>query len=92
MACSKEKRQLVQDEIRAAEEEGQCSKMVGVSKQEAWNRWEHAEFRKITWAKLWKVEPSYIIFLVKSVDDDVLPSQANLHTWVVIDTPEGKLY
>lgn len=90
LARGKEKRQLVQDVIRVEVEEERHSKMVGMSKQGAWTRWEHAESRKITWAELWKAEPSRIKFLVQSVYD-VLPSPASLHTWGLVYTPECKL-
>ena len=89
-ARGKEKRQLVQDEIRAEVEEERCSKMVGMSKQGAWSRWEHADPRKITWAELWRAEPLRTKFLIQSVYD-VLPSPANLHTWGLADTPDCKL-
>ncbi|XP_070689483.1 uncharacterized protein [Pempheris klunzingeri] len=84
--CGKEKRQLVQDEIRAEVEEQRCCKMVGMSKQGAWTRWEHVEPRKLTWAELWRAEPLRTKFLIQSVYD-VLPSPANLHTWGLADTP-----
>ncbi|XP_069366366.1 uncharacterized protein [Paralichthys olivaceus] len=89
-ARGKEKRQLVQDEIRVEEEEDRYSRMVGMSKQGAWTRWEHAETRKITWTEMWRAEPLRIKFLIQSVYD-VLPSPANLHTWGLADTPECKL-
>ncbi|XP_028316518.1 uncharacterized protein LOC114471795 isoform X5 [Gouania willdenowi] len=89
-ARDKEKRQLVQDEIRAELEEERHSKMVSMSKQGAWTRWEHAEARKLTWAELWRAEPLRTKFLIQSVYD-VLPSLANLHTWGLADTPECKL-
>lgn len=89
-ACGKEKRQMVLDEIRTEVEEERCSKMVGMSKQGAWTRWEHADPRKLTWAELWRAEPLRIKFLIKSVYD-VLPSPANLHTWGLADSPLCKL-
>lgn len=50
-AHGKEKCQLVLDEmmmmICAEVEEEHCSKMVRMSKQGAWTRWEHAEPRKL---------------------------------------------
>ena len=61
-----------------------------MSKQGAWTRWEQADSRRVTWAELWKAEPSRVKFLVQSVYD-VLPSLANLHTWGLVDTPECKL-
>lgn len=80
-------RQLVQDEIHAEVEEQRCRKMVRMSKQGVWTRWEHVEPRKITWAKLWRAEPLWTKFLIQSVYD-VLPSPANLHTWGLANTFE----
>ncbi|XP_067296477.1 uncharacterized protein [Pseudorasbora parva] len=90
LARGKERRRLIQDEIRAEVEEERYTKMTSMSKQGAWTRWEHADPRRITWAELWKAEPFRIKFLVQSVYD-VLPSPANLHTWGLVDTPECKL-
>ncbi|XP_026079824.1 uncharacterized protein LOC113057031 [Carassius auratus] len=90
LAHGKERRKLIQDEIRAEVEEERYTKMASMSKQGAWTRWEHADPRRITWAELWKAEPFRIKFLVQSVYD-VLPSPANLHTWGLADTPECKL-
>ncbi|XP_061896833.1 uncharacterized protein LOC133645919 [Entelurus aequoreus] len=89
-ARGKEKRQLVQEEIRAEVEEERCCRMVSMSKQGAWTRWEHAEPRKLTWAELWRAEPLRTKFLIQSVYD-VLPCPANLHIWGLADTPECKL-
>ncbi|KAK0152038.1 hypothetical protein N1851_006609 [Merluccius polli] len=90
LARGKERRRLIQDEIRAEVEEERYTKMAGMSKQGAWTRWEHADPRRITWAELWKAEPLRIKFFVQSIYD-VLPSPANLHTWGLEDTPECKL-
>lgn len=90
LARGKERRRLIQDEIRAEVEEERYTKMAGMSKQGAWTRWEQVDPRRITWAELWKAEPLRIKFLVQSVYD-VLPSPANLHTWGLADTPECKL-
>uniref|UniRef100_A0A1A8S175 Reverse transcriptase domain-containing protein n=1 Tax=Nothobranchius rachovii TaxID=451742 RepID=A0A1A8S175_9TELE len=45
---------------------------------------------KLVKTELWKAEPVRIKFLVKSVYD-ILPSQANQHTWGLADTPDCKL-
>ncbi len=66
-AQGKEKRQLIQDEIRAEVEEERYNKAVGMGKHGAWTRWEHAEAGKITWSELWKEEPLHIKFLIQSV-------------------------
>ncbi|XP_073720025.1 uncharacterized protein [Misgurnus anguillicaudatus] len=85
-ARGKERRQLVQGEVRAAVEEERSSKAVGMARQGAWTRWEQAVERKITWTELWRSEPHRIKFLVQAVYD-VLPSPSNLYTWGLIDTP-----
>ncbi|XP_073731592.1 uncharacterized protein [Misgurnus anguillicaudatus] len=85
-AQGKEKRQLIQDEVRAGEEESRGSRAVGMRQQGAWTRWEQAAERRISWAELWKSEPHRIKFLVKSVYD-VLPSPSNLFRWGLSDTP-----
>ncbi|KAI4885725.1 hypothetical protein NFI96_026178, partial [Prochilodus magdalenae] len=89
-ASVKEKRNLVQEEVCAKVEEACFSRMVGMSKQGAWTKWEHTTGRKITWAELWKVEPHHFKFLVLSVYD-VLPSPANLFTWGLVDSPACQL-
>ena len=85
-ARGKERRQLVQNEVRAAVEEERSSRAVGMRQQGAWTRWEQAVERKITWTDLWRAEPHRIKFLVQAVYD-VLPSPSNLHCWGLADTP-----
>ncbi|CAJ1075238.1 LOW QUALITY PROTEIN: uncharacterized protein LOC109089580 [Xyrichtys novacula] len=89
-ARGKERRRLIQDEVRAEVEEARFSRAVGMSKQGAWTRWEHIAGRKITWAELWKAEPHHFKFLVQSVYD-VLPSPANLFTWGLVEAPACQL-
>lgn len=43
LACGKEKRHLIQDEIRAEVEEECYSNMACMSKQGTWTSWEHAD-------------------------------------------------
>ncbi|XP_062916611.1 uncharacterized protein LOC134352920 [Mobula hypostoma] len=76
----KERRRLVQEEVRAVVEEMRTCKAVGMKQQGAWTRWENAVERKVTWADLWKAESHRIQFLIQAVYD-VLPSPSNLHTW-----------
>ncbi|XP_060938981.1 uncharacterized protein LOC133018922 [Limanda limanda] len=82
----KERRRLVQEEVRAAVEETRTCKAVGMKQQGAWTRWENAVERKVTWAELWKAEPHRIKFLIQAVYD-VLPSPSNLHIWGIAETP-----
>lgn len=85
-AQGKDRRLLVQEEIRVGVEERRISRMVGMRQQGAWTRWEQVMGRKISWTDLWKAEPHQIQFLIKSVYD-VLPSPTNLFSWGLIDTP-----
>ncbi len=85
-ASGREKRQLVQNEVRAEVEEDRLTKMVGMRQQGAWTRWENAKQRKINWAELWSSEPLCIKFLISSVYD-LLSSPSNLHRWGLVDSP-----
>ncbi|XP_050957201.1 uncharacterized protein LOC127158092 [Labeo rohita] len=89
-ARGREKRQMVQDEVRAEVEEDRRIKMVAMYQQGAWTRWEHAEQRKVTWSELWRREPQHIKFLIQSVYD-VLPSPTNLLCWGLSDTAACQL-
>ncbi|XP_067280778.1 uncharacterized protein [Pseudorasbora parva] len=53
-AQGKDRRALVQQEVRVAVEEERASRMVGMRQQGAWTRWENAVDRKVTWVELWK--------------------------------------
>ena len=85
-ATPREKRRMVLEEVRSEEEEHRRSKMVAMSQQGAWTRWEQVEQRNISWTDLWKAEPYRIRFLVCSVYD-VLPSPTNLRIWRLSDSP-----
>lgn len=58
----KDKRCLVQEEVRAVVEEEITCGTVGMRQQAACTRWENAIERKVTWAELWKAEPQQIKF------------------------------
>ena len=90
-AKGKERRQLIQ-EVRVGVEKVRYCKMVCLSQQGAWTRWEKVEKKKrITWSDCWRPDFSEIRFLIKSVYD-VLPSPTNLHVWGKRETPECQLY
>lgn len=59
----KERRLLVQEEVRAAEEEIRSCKSVGMRQQGAWRRWENTLERKVIWTDTWRAEPYRINFL-----------------------------
>ena len=88
-AKGKERRQLIQ-EVREGVEEVRYCKMVGLSQQGAWTRWEDGEKKRITWSDCWRPDFSEIRFLIKSVYD-VLPSPTNLHIWGKRETPNCQL-
>jgi len=56
-AKRKDRRVLVQDEVRASLKEQRASRMVGMRQQRAWKRWEQVVVHKVSWAELWKSEP-----------------------------------
>ncbi|XP_038147774.1 uncharacterized protein LOC119787807 [Cyprinodon tularosa] len=86
----KDRRKLIQEEVRAEVEEARFSRVVGMSKQGAWTKWEHVSSRKITWTDVWRAEPHHFRFLVQAVYD-VLPSPTNLFTWGLIESPACQL-
>ncbi|KAI8501656.1 hypothetical protein Bbelb_209270 [Branchiostoma belcheri] len=88
-ASKKERRAMVQTEVRQLEEEGRRAKAVELSSQGAWTRW-NLPSRKLTWADVWKLEPFRISFLLRSVYD-TLPSPANLCRWNLREDPACKL-
>lgn len=79
-AQGRERRQLIQDYIRAVVEEERMSRAVAMRQQGAWTRWEQVMERKITWNDLWRMDSESIKFLIKAVYD-ILPSPSNLHRW-----------
>ncbi|KAK0148843.1 hypothetical protein N1851_010754 [Merluccius polli] len=89
-AQGKDRRSLVQQEVRAAVEEERASRMVGMRQQGAWTRWEYAVDRRVSWAELWKAEPHRIRFLIQAVYD-VLPSPSNLYSWGLVESPACNL-
>ncbi|XP_052237947.1 uncharacterized protein LOC127849270 [Dreissena polymorpha] len=88
-AGNMERRRMVQDEVRAAEEEDRRAKAVAMGAQGAWTKWTTTE-RKLTWADIWSYEPLRIAFLLRSVYD-LLPSPSNLHRWGLQDHPKCQL-
>nr|XP_057943465.1 uncharacterized protein LOC131138512 [Doryrhamphus excisus] len=85
-AQGRERRQMVQGEIRAEVEEERRTRTVAMRQQGAWTNWDQASARKITWSELWKSEPARLKFLIQAVYD-VLPSPSNLHCWGLAETP-----
>ena len=84
-ADTETRREMVQNEIRMAEEEERCTRAVAMGAQGAWTKWQTTG-RKLTWADMWNCEPLRISFLLRSVYD-LLPSPANLHRWGNVNDP-----
>ena len=84
-------KQLLQEEVRARVEEARISKMISLSQQEAWTRWESIKQKKMTWLELWRSDFNHIKFQVQAVYD-TLPSQITLYRWGKVDNPLCQLY
>ena len=89
-AKGKDRRRLIQEEVRKGVEEDRLCKMVGLAQQGAWTKWEDTIQRKISWTDIWQFNFSRVGFLVQTVYD-TLPSPANLHTWGKIESPACQL-
>ena len=88
-ASSRERRSLVQAEVRTMEEEERKAKAVQLGAQGAWTTW-GTESRKLSWSDLWRYEPMRLRFLLRSVYD-TLPSPANLCKWKLKGDPKCAL-
>lgn len=55
-----ERCQLIQGEICAEVKEEHQRRPVAVHKQRVWTNWDHTTACKITWAEIWKTEPTRI--------------------------------
>ena len=89
-AKGKERRQLIPEEVCEGVKEVRYGKMVDLSQQGTWTRWENVEKRRVTWSDCWRPDFSGIRFLIKSVYH-VLPSPTNLHIWGKRETPNCQL-
>lgn len=79
-AMGKERRHLLQEEVRPVVEEERASRVVGLKQQGAWPRWESAVHQRITWDNILLADYYRVRFLIQAVYDG-LPSPANLHIW-----------
>ncbi|XP_052224708.1 uncharacterized protein LOC127840340 [Dreissena polymorpha] len=85
----KERRAMIQSEVRRAEENARQARAVEIGAQGAWTTWNTAD-RKLTWGDIWKYEPFRFFFLLRSVYD-LLPSPANLCRWGLTAEPKCSL-
>jgi len=72
----KERRAMIQSEVRRTEEHARQAKTVEMGTHVSWTTWNTTD-RKLTWADIWKYEPLRLSFLLRSVNY-LLPSPANL--------------
>lgn len=86
----REKRTMIQDEVRNLEEEARRAKSIELATQGAWTRWNLPK-RAITWSELWRLEPFCISFLLQAVYD-TLPTPVNLHRWGMREDPLCRLW
>ena len=75
-ARGKERRTLLQKEVREGIEETRLAKMVWLSQQGARTRWENYVRWRITWSDLWKADLSQLRFQIQAVYD-LLPSPSS---------------
>lgn len=85
----KERRAMIQSEIRRTEEHARQARAVEMGAQGAWTTWNTTD-RKLTWEDIWKYEPLRFSFLLRSVYD-LLPSPANLCRWGLTADPKCSL-
>lgn len=88
-ADPRQRRAMIQAEVRHLEEERRRSRAVELGAQGAWTNWDLPK-RKITWSEIWRLEPFRISFLLRSVYD-TLPSPTNLHRWGMREDPLCRL-
>lgn len=85
-ARAKDRRGMVQKEIRAVEEEGRQAKAVAMKQQGSWTQWDSVRGRSLSWKDIWNMEGHRIKFLLSSVYD-VLPTPTNLQRWRLTEDP-----
>ena len=85
----KERRALIQSEVRRAEEHTRQERPVEMGAQGAWTTWTTTD-RKLTWGDIWKYEPLRFSFLLRSVYD-LRQSPANLCRWGLTTDPKCSL-
>ena len=85
----KERRAMIQSEVRREEESARQARAVEMGAQGTWTTWNTTD-RKLTWGEIWKYEPLRFSFLLRSVYD-LLPSPANLCRWGLTTDPKCSL-
>ncbi|MCG8432275.1 MAG: hypothetical protein MJA29_14040, partial [Candidatus Omnitrophica bacterium] len=70
-ANTKERRDMVINEIREDEETKRIQKAVQQGQQGQWTAWEDALQRSLTWNDIWHMAPLRISFIIRSVYDQL---------------------
>lgn len=84
-----ERRERVWAEVWQEVEEARRETAVELATQGSWTKWNLPK-RRLTWKKLWRLQPFRISFLLRSVYDTLL-SPANLARWGLRKDPLCKL-
>ena len=79
-ADSKQKKYMIEQEIRAMEDEARSARAVSMRSQGAWTKWESAAKTNLSWNDLWRMEPLRIKFLLRSTYD-LLATPTNMVKW-----------
>lgn len=79
-ASVRERRDMVVQEIREAENSKRFQKAVQQRQQGQWTTWEGALQRSLTWNDVWHMAPLRLSFIIRSIYD-LLPTGANLVKW-----------
>jgi len=88
-AAQKERRALIQSDVRKTAENRRQARAVEMGAQGAWTTWDTID-GKLTWEVIWKYEPLRLSFLLRSVHN-LLPSPAYLCRWELSTDPTCKL-
>ncbi|KAG1953648.1 hypothetical protein F2P79_009189 [Pimephales promelas] len=87
---AKDRKEMVQKEIRAVEEESRQARVVAMKQQGSWTRWGSVRGRALSWKDIWNMEGHRIMLLLSSVYD-VLPTPTNLQRWRLTEDPSCAL-
>lgn len=79
-ASPRERREMVVQEVREAEDERRVQKAAQQSQQGQWTAWSGALQRSLTWGDVWRMAPLRLSFAIRSMYD-LMPSAANLVKW-----------
>jgi ribA/ribD-fused uncharacterized protein len=89
-ANTKQRRQLVEAEVKSMQEEKRVVRAASMKKQGSWLNWESIQAKRTSWKDLMAMEPLQISFRLRSIYD-LLPSPSNLCLWNLTDSPNCKL-